>query len=164
MLYRAKAIVSKGPKELGSNRTRTADLNLPEGYSILYDIMLKEFWRQWVFILLSSARWGASWASARGCWVIACASLVIYIHIYISIVITITLFLFSISVNSFILTINSTFFFFFFPNSLTYTTGKGIEWANTLWCSATYWVNHNSKQGINPSVLVNISSLNKLDS
>ena len=39
VLYRAKAILSGGPKELGGNRVRTADLNWTKGYSIPYDIM-----------------------------------------------------------------------------------------------------------------------------
>ena len=41
-MYRAKAILSKGPKELVENRIRTADLNQPEGYSIPYETMQKE--------------------------------------------------------------------------------------------------------------------------
>ena len=40
---RAKAILSKGPKELEGNRIRTADLNWPKGYFIPYGIMQKEF-------------------------------------------------------------------------------------------------------------------------
>ena len=43
VLNRAKAILSKGPKLLGGNRGRTADLNWAKGYSISYDIMQKEF-------------------------------------------------------------------------------------------------------------------------
>ena len=56
MLYRAKDIsvssaspivlaargLGGGHKELGGDRIRTGDLNWPEGYSILYDIMKKE--------------------------------------------------------------------------------------------------------------------------
>jgi len=42
VLYRAKAILSKGPKEMGGNRIRTADLNWPKGYSIPYDIRCNE--------------------------------------------------------------------------------------------------------------------------
>mgnify|MGYP001856507624 CR=1 FL=1 len=38
-----KAFHSKGPKLLGGNGIRTADLNGTNGYSILYDIMQKEF-------------------------------------------------------------------------------------------------------------------------
>ena len=53
MLYRAKAILSEGPKELGGHSIRTTDLNWPEVYSIPYDIMWKELWREWKFILLS---------------------------------------------------------------------------------------------------------------
>ena len=36
VLYRAKATVSGGPKELRRNRIRTAHLNWSEGYSILF--------------------------------------------------------------------------------------------------------------------------------
>jgi len=43
LLYRAKAILSKRPKELGGNRIRTADLKWTKGYSIPYAIMKKEF-------------------------------------------------------------------------------------------------------------------------
>jgi len=43
MLYRAKTIHSKGPKELGRNCMRTADLNWPKGYPIPYDMKRKEF-------------------------------------------------------------------------------------------------------------------------
>ncbi len=43
MLYRAKAVLSKGPKELEGYRIRTADLNWPKGYSMPSDIVQKEF-------------------------------------------------------------------------------------------------------------------------
>jgi len=33
-IYRAKAICSKGPKELGGKRIRRADLNWPKAYSV----------------------------------------------------------------------------------------------------------------------------------
>lgn len=39
MLYRDKAILNKGLKELGGNRMRTADLNWTKGYSMPYDII-----------------------------------------------------------------------------------------------------------------------------
>jgi len=42
VLYRAKAIHSKEPLELGGNGIRTGDLNWPKGSSIPYDIMWKE--------------------------------------------------------------------------------------------------------------------------
>jgi len=59
MLHRVKSILSKGPKELGGNRTRTVGLNLPKGYSIPYDIKQKEFGREWECNMHSSAAWGA---------------------------------------------------------------------------------------------------------
>ena len=59
MLYGAKAIHSKGPKDLGRNRIKTADLNWPEGYFISYGIMWKEFSRGWKFISLSLLLLGA---------------------------------------------------------------------------------------------------------
>ena len=43
MLYRAKAIHSRGPKEVGGNRIRTADLNQLKGDPISYGIMWKVF-------------------------------------------------------------------------------------------------------------------------
>lgn len=43
VLCRAKAILSKGPKELGGNRMRTADFNRPKKYPIPCGIMWKEF-------------------------------------------------------------------------------------------------------------------------
>ena len=104
MLYRAKVILSKGPKELEGNRMRTADLNWTKGCSMSYDTMWKEFWRRWEFIWLFSTVWVVSWALVRGQGVIACASLVIFIHIYTYVVITITLFLLSILANSLIST------------------------------------------------------------
>ena len=41
MLYRAKAILSEGLKELRGKRMRTVDFKCPRGYSISYDIMQK---------------------------------------------------------------------------------------------------------------------------
>jgi len=38
MLYRAKAVLSEGFKELRGNRKRRPDLNWPKGYSMPYDI------------------------------------------------------------------------------------------------------------------------------
>ena len=110
MLYRAKATYSEGPKELGGNRIRRADFNCPKGYSIPYDIMWKEFWREWDFI---SAAQVVGWASVRGWWTIACASPVVYIHIYIC---SHNYYpLSSVLVNRFISTHKFNFFFFFFP-------------------------------------------------
>jgi len=43
VLCRAKAILSKGPKELRGNRMRTADFNRPKKYPIPCGIMWKEF-------------------------------------------------------------------------------------------------------------------------
>ena len=42
----------EGPKELGGNRIRTADLNRLKGYSIPCDIKQKGFWRRQEFISL----------------------------------------------------------------------------------------------------------------
>ena len=92
MWYRANAILSKGLKKLRENRIGIVDVNWPKGYSMPYDIMQKEFWREREFITPSSAFEQ-----------ITCASPVIYIHVYI-IVTVIILFLFSVLVNSFIST------------------------------------------------------------
>jgi len=35
--------VLRGHKEMGEDRTKRADLNQPNGYSILYDIMRKHY-------------------------------------------------------------------------------------------------------------------------
>jgi len=43
VLNRAKAVHSKGPKELQGNRIGTVDLNWPKGYSIPYVVVQKEF-------------------------------------------------------------------------------------------------------------------------
>ena len=43
MLYRDKAILREGPKELVGSRIRTADLNWLKEYSTPYDIMRKEY-------------------------------------------------------------------------------------------------------------------------
>jgi len=53
VLYRAKAIHSKGPRVMGGNGTRTADLKWPKGYSIPYDVKQKEFGRGWEFTFFS---------------------------------------------------------------------------------------------------------------
>jgi len=55
--YRAKAILSEGPKELGGNRIWTADLYWPKGYSISHDI------KQKAELIPCS---GATWASVEG--------------------------------------------------------------------------------------------------
>jgi len=74
-----KANHSEGPKEARGNRNGTADLNKPKGYSVLYDIKWKEFWRGWEFtICLFAAQWASS-ASFGDWWAITCASLVKYI-------------------------------------------------------------------------------------
>ena len=122
MLYRAQAVCSQGPKELGGSRIRTADWNWPGGYSIPYDITWKEFWRGWEFILLSSFAWGLS-----GHWSLGSKQLLVhhllYTFIYMCVfVIIIILFLFSILVNSCISTHE---FYFVFLNSLPNPTGKG---------------------------------------
>jgi len=83
VVYRARAIHNEGSKEVGRNSIGTADLNWPQGYSILYHIMQKECWRGWEFISLSSTSEGLA-----GCWsgvVSNCVSFVIYICIYLHI-------------------------------------------------------------------------------
>ena len=65
LLYRAKAICSKGPKELGGNRIRTADLNWPKGYSRPHDIVQNEFEGDGSSSGLFPCLW-ASWASVEG--------------------------------------------------------------------------------------------------
>lgn len=81
-LYRAKAICSEGPKDLGGNRIRAAELKWPKGYSIPHDIKQEEFCRGWECIWLSSTAQRTSWVLVGGWWAITCASLVIYSYIY----------------------------------------------------------------------------------
>lgn len=66
MLYRTKAILREGPKELGGYRSRTVDLNWTKGYPILYVIMQKVFLMGWGSSSASSALHGTSWASSWG--------------------------------------------------------------------------------------------------
>ena len=142
MLYRAKTILSRGPKELGENRIRTADLIWPKGYSIPYDIMQKEFWRAWEFISLPSIAQGASWASVGGyIEQVSCASFVIYMYDYTYVVITI--FLLSILVNSFI-SIHEFYIFFLFSPPSHSSEGSASEWL----CGAEPLARLNHNKGI----------------
>jgi len=94
VLYRAKAILSEGPKELRGNRIRTADLNWPKGYSVAHGSTWKEFWREREFLRLSAAAKGlAGHQLGSGEQSLVCHLL--YAFVYIHIVITILL-LFSI--------------------------------------------------------------------
>ena len=61
MLCRAKAVCSKGPKELAGSRIRTGDLNWPKGYFIPYDIMQEFLKGVRVYLSLSSAAQGTGW-------------------------------------------------------------------------------------------------------
>ena len=83
VLYRAKAILSKGPEELGGNRMRMVDLSGPKRYSIPYDIMWKEFRWGWEFNSFSFAAQKAKCTLVGGQRAIPCAPLLIYFHMCI---------------------------------------------------------------------------------
>jgi len=117
VLYRAKAILSKGSKELGGNRIRIAVLNCPKGYSVPYDIKQKEFWWGWEFSHFFSLLegWSGHWSGdgeqlLMHCFLYTFIYKYLYIHTYICIYKI--LFLFFILINSLI---SAHDFYFFSP-------------------------------------------------
>lgn len=54
-----------GHKELGGNRTRTAALNWPKGYSVPYGIMQKQLEKR-ELVRVGSCCLGTGWASVSG--------------------------------------------------------------------------------------------------
>ena len=129
MLYRAKATLSKGPKELGGDRIRTADLNCPRRYSIPYDNTWKEFWRRWEFISLFCFLGGSARHGSGGGDQLLVHHLLLYAYIYIHLH---NYYLFSFLYLSKSQSMSSTFY----PNSATHTTGKEGSEKMTVWCSS----------------------------
>ena len=70
-------------KELGGDRTRTADLNWPKGYSILCDIMWEKKKKNHRKGKLAQRAATAQGPSVSRQQAIDCASFVLYIYIYI---------------------------------------------------------------------------------
>ena len=130
VLYRAKDIpVSqflvlsckwrwlRGHKELGWDRSRTADLNWPKGYSIPYNILQKPWkmvgtWPREKPLLRDRLGIGEWWAIAL------CITCFVYVYIY---TITIILFFFSLYFSDLVFYLNLRvlrfFFFWFSPPS-----------------------------------------------
>lgn len=135
---------------LGENRNRTAHLNWPRGYSILYDIMWKNYKSE------GSSQGGihscsvTGWASVSGWWEIVFLYnlFCLYIHIFVIIALLLSsssstsslLFLLSVCVlaNSF----TSAYKFYLFLSFQLYPPShrEGGEW-KAVWCSAASWIN-----------------------